>query len=162
MNSLSIILKIKPLSINGYYRNSKSGHRVKTGAGLAYDEELALLLRPYEKAMAAFKNSLPEGDVLSVDYTFFASNYFVKDGSRINKASGDVDNPVKVLQDKIFRAMDVDDHRIKSFTVEQIPSSDCDGIVVDIYRDSPMSVVSFTELFATLGKVMAVEEACVD
>ena len=162
MQSLSIVLKIKPLSINGYYRNSKSGHRIKTGAGLAYDEELALLLRPYAEAMRSFKDSLPAADVLSVDYTFFNPSYFIKDGSRLNQTSGDVDNPVKVLQDKIFRAMGVDDHRIKSFTVEEIPSTDCPGVVVDIYRDTPHTAVNFMELLTSLGKIVAVKEACVD
>jgi len=108
---MKIILPIKPLSYNGYYRNNKSGKRIKTGKGLAFDEELGVLLEDHADALVRFGRTFdPSKDIISLTIRVGNPKFFIKDGSRLSKTSGDVDNYIKVLKDKIFKVMGVDDY----------------------------------------------------
>ena len=51
---MRLVLPIKPLSYNQYYKNTRTGKRIKTGAGLAYDEELEILLDSYAGKLRTF------------------------------------------------------------------------------------------------------------
>ena len=119
---MQIIIPFKLLSYNGYYRNTKSGHRVKTGAGLAYDEELGLFLEDNADALLDFGRSIDlSTNILKLKIQIFNSNFYIKDGSRLNEASGDIDNYVKILQDKLFKAMGLNDVFVKKLLVEEYP-----------------------------------------
>lgn len=116
-------LKLKPLTYNQHYRPTKSGKLVKTGAGLAYDEELSYLLREYSTELSDFREKLDSSNsILKVEYRHYNTKYFIKDGSRLNKKAGDVDGIIKVLQDKIFDLIGVDDFMIKDLRSVQYPS----------------------------------------
>jgi Holliday junction resolvase RusA-like endonuclease len=119
---MQIIIPFKLLSYNEYYRNTRSGKRVKTGAGLAYDEELGLFLEDNSSELKSFGESLDlSNNILGLKIQVFNSDFFIQDKSRINKTSGDIDNYVKVLQDKLFKAMGLDDVFVKKLIVEEYP-----------------------------------------
>ena len=117
-----IKLPIKPLSINAYYRNSKFGKRVKTGKGLAFDEEIEVLLEDYATALIEFGKEIdPSKNIVKLTMIIGNTGFFVKDGGRLSKTSGDIDNNVKILQDKIFRKMGVDDYIVRDIRVLDFP-----------------------------------------
>jgi len=119
---MRIVIPFKLLSYNGYYRNTRSGHRVKTGAGLAYDEELGLFLEDNAAALISYGKGFDlSKDILELKIQIFNSNFFIKDKSRINEASGDIDNYVKILQDKLFKAMGLNDVFVKKLYVSEYP-----------------------------------------
>lgn len=119
---MNIELKIKPLTYNQYYRNSKTGRRIKTGAGLAYDEELAEILKEYAIALHDFGKDLDlSKNILRLKISHFNPKFYIKDNSRLNKSSGDTDGIIKVLQDKIFHSLGCDDYIVKSLIVDQYP-----------------------------------------
>jgi len=129
-------LDIKPLSYNAYYRNTRNGKRVKTGAGLAYDEELELLLEDYALKLVDFAAQLDDTrDYIKLVIIRFNPNFLVKDGSRLNKTSGDVDNIVKVLQDKIFKVAGIDDFFVKDLRVVEMPALD-NRVYINLKRES--------------------------
>lgn len=118
-----IKLPIKALSYNGYYRSTKSGNRVKTGAGLAYDEELEYILRDYSEELEIFgKGCDPSKNIVAMEITYYNPGFMLKDGSRVSKTAGDLDNIVKVLQDKIFKVIRKDDSMVRSLKVSDMPS----------------------------------------
>lgn len=119
---LELELPIKPISYNAYYKNTKQGFRVKTGAGKAYDQELLILLEDYADALVAFGLSLPSNNIVKMKLRFANPNFFIKDGSRISKTAGDVDNIVKVLQDKLFSVMQLDDYVCRWIDVADFPA----------------------------------------
>tara|TARA_R110000868_G_C10972634_1_gene770655 strand:- start:33568 stop:33972 length:405 start_codon:yes stop_codon:yes gene_type:complete len=129
---MRIIIPFKLLSYNQYYRNTKSGHRVKTGAGLAYDEELGLFLEDNADALKSYGRNLDlSKDILEFKIQNYNADYYIKDGSRLNQKSGDIDNYVKVLQDKLFKVIGVDDFLIKRLIVEEYPS-DTDYAILEL------------------------------
>jgi len=93
---MTICIPVKPLSVNQAWK----GKRFKTAEYKAYARNVKLLLPRGEV--------IPEGR-LQVSFTFYLSN-----------ASADWDNPVKPLQDVIFRFYGVNDSRIYRATVEKI------------------------------------------
>lgn len=126
-----IKLKIKPLSYNAYYKNSRTGRRIKTGAGLAYDEELGELLAEHAKALSNFGRDLDlSKSIVKLEIFNFKSRFFTKSGE-LSKTSGDWDNPIKVLQDKVFKLMGIDDYVIKIGQVTDMPSNE-DGVMLRI------------------------------
>lgn len=122
--SLLITILIKPISYNAYYRNSRSGNRIKTGAGLAYDEELELLLSEFREELEEFGHKLdPSKNIATLEISFANPDFFIKDGSRISKTAGDLDNTIKVLQDKIFSFVQVDDYICRDVRAFDFPSN---------------------------------------
>ena len=141
-----IKLEIKPLSYNQYYKNSRTGKRIKTGAGLAYDEELGLLLGYHASALKKFGREIDlSKDIVKLEIFNYKTNFFRKDGE-LSKTAGDWDNPVKVLQDKIFKTMEVDDYIVKIGKVVDIPSSDLNGVIIDLNILDIPEMQSFKEL----------------
>jgi hypothetical protein len=137
-------LKVKALSYNQYYRNSRTGKRIKTGAGLAYDEILGEALGEYAEALKEFGGSVDlSRSIVKIEILNFKSNFFTKKGA-ISKTSGDWDNPVKVLQDKIFALVGVDDYIIKEGTVKVLPS-DTDGVIIRLSLEPIPPVSSFDD-----------------
>lgn len=129
---MKLLIPFKLLSYNQYYRNSKTGKRIKTGAGLAYDEELELFLQDNAAALGFFRRGIDLSiNILEFKIHNFNSNYYIKDGSRLNQKSGDVDNFVKVLQDKLFKAIGIDDYLVKRLLVEESPS-DKDYAIIEL------------------------------
>jgi Holliday junction resolvase RusA-like endonuclease len=129
---MKLIIPFKLLSYNQYYRNSKTGKRIKTGAGLAYDEELGLFFEDNTAVLSFFRKGIDlSSNILEFKIHNFNSNYYIKDGSRLNQTSGDIDNYVKVLQDKLFKALDMDDYLIKRLLVEESPS-DTDYAIIEL------------------------------
>ncbi len=142
-------LKIKALSYNQYYRNTRTGKRVKTGAGLAYDEELKELLLENAIALGDFGKSLDlSKNIVKLEIFNFKSRFFTKSGE-ISKVAGDWDNPIKVLQDKIFKIMGLDDYVIKIGHVEDIPSDE-DGVIIRLTQVPIPSLISFDNF--TIGQ----------
>lgn len=122
---MNIRLEIKPLTYNQYYRNTKSGHRIKTGAGLAYDEELGELLKDYAAALSNFGKEIDlSKNIVRLQIQHYNPKFYVKDNSRLSKTAGDTDGIIKILQDKIFNAMGLDDYIVKSLIVDQYPGRD--------------------------------------
>ena len=120
---LEITLPIKPLSINSYYRNSRTGKRIKTGKGLAFDEELGMLLEVHAEALVRFGRYFdPSTNMIRMSLDVGNPKYYLKDKSRLSMTAGDVDNYVKVLQDKMFRVMGVDDYSCRSLRVDDYDS----------------------------------------
>lgn len=120
---LNLIIPFKLLSYNQYYRNSRTGKRIKTGAGHAYDEELGLFLEDNTAVLESFRKGFDlSNNILEFKIHNYNSNYYIKDGSRLNQRSGDIDNYVKVLQDKLFKAIGIDDYLVKKLIVEEYPS----------------------------------------
>lgn len=121
---MKITLDIKPLSYNQYYRSTRSGKRVKTGAGLAYEEELEYLLSNYSDELLNFGKELDlHKNIVRTEIKIYNPDYFIKDGSRINKNSPDVDNCIKVLQDKLFKVIDKDDVQARDTRIYDVPSN---------------------------------------
>ena len=146
-----IKLPIKPLSYNAYYRNTKSGHRVKTGAGLAYEEELEMMISGHSNELAQFGESLDLSKyMIKITIYNFKSDFYIKDGSRINLTAGDWDNPIKVLQDKLFKQIGIDDIFIKWGEVIDLPSTDTDGIIVMMEKRPLPEAISFEDF--TIGE----------
>lgn len=120
---MELILPFKPLSYNAYYRNSRTGKRIKTGKGLAFDEELNIHLKENAIALAQFGKSIdPSSNIVKLTIRVGNPNFFIKDGSRISKTAGDVDNYLKVMQDKIFGFIGVDDYVARHLDILDIPS----------------------------------------
>ena len=115
---MKIFLPLKPLSINQYYRNSRSGNRIKTGKGLAFDEELNILLEEHASALQHFGKKIdPSINIVKLTMRVGNPDYFLKDGSRISKTAGDIDNYLKVIQDKIFNVIGVDDYTCRGLDI---------------------------------------------
>lgn len=122
---ITIDIPFKLLSYNGYYRNTRTGKRVKTGAGLAYDEMLEEVLLENASALEYFGRTICQSkDILEFRLHIYNTKYYIKDKSRLNKKTGDIDNYVKVLQDKVFKYLKLDDYQIKSLVVKEYPSAD--------------------------------------
>jgi len=116
-------LPLKPLSYNQYYRNTRSGNRVKTGAGLAYDEEIEYILRNYSDELKSFGEICdPSKNIVAMSIRYYNPGMLIKDKSRLSKTAGDLDNIVKVLQDKLFALIGVDDSITRSLKVLDMPS----------------------------------------
>lgn len=123
IESLKLSLNLKPISYNQYYRNTRTGKRIKTGMGLAFDEEIAIRLKEYSKELKVFGCNLdPSNSIVRLRIRVVNPDFFLKDGSRISKVAGDVDNWIKVLKDKIFREIGIDD-----FIVRWDDIADCHG-----------------------------------
>lgn len=132
MEKLKLILHIRPLSYNHYYRNTKHGKRVKTGSGLAYDEMLEVLFEERSKELEDFGKLVDQSrNIISFNLHIANPRFFIKDGSRINKTSGDVDNYIKVLQDKVSKYMGVDDYLFRRGAYFDFPS-DQDLVVISL------------------------------
>lgn len=132
MTHLRIDLYLKPLSYNKYYRSTRSGNRVKTGAGLAYDEQLDIVMEEYSNELKAFGCELDlSSNIVIMDIQYFNPEFFIKDGSRISKTAGDLDNMIKILQDKIFRTMEVDDSIVRNLSIHDVPSNGY-KVVIDL------------------------------
>lgn len=93
---MCIVIPIKPLSVNQAWQ----GRRFKTAAYKAYARSVQLMLPKGIK--------VPNGR-LQVAFRFFVSN-----------ARADYDNPVKPLQDIVFKHYGVDDSRIYRAIIEKI------------------------------------------
>ena len=146
---LNLIIPFKLLSYNQYYRNSRTGKRIKTGAGLAYDEELGELLSGHAKALISFGEDIDlSKNIVKLEIFNFKSRFFTKSGA-LSKVAGDWDNPIKVLQDKIFKAMEMDDYVIKIGHVEDIPSDE-DGVIIKLTLVPLPAVRSFEDF--TIGE----------
>lgn len=123
LNKLSLKLDIKPISYNAYYRNTRTGKRIKTGQGLAFDEEIAVKLETYSNELVIFGRGLdPYNSIVRLRIRVVNPDFFLKDGSRISQVAGDVDNWIKVLKDKIFKTIGFDD-----FIVRWDDIADCYG-----------------------------------
>ena len=132
MKNLRLILKVRPLSYNVYYRNSRTGKRLKTGLGLAYDELLEVEFSGHSKELCELGKSVDQSkDIVSIDLEIANPRFYIKDGSRINQTAGDVDNYVKILQDKIARMMGVDDFLFRQGSQRDFPS-DMDLIIITL------------------------------
>ena len=126
MSLLIIDLNLQPLSYNAYYRNSHSGNRIKTGAGLAYDEELEYLLNNYSDELKNFGKSLdPSKNIVSMGIKYYNPGMLLKDKSRLSKTAGDLDNIIKVLQDKLFKLICEDDSIVRRLKdIYDVPSDE--------------------------------------
>ena len=123
-------LDLKLLSYNQYYRNNKNGKRIKTGAGHAYDEELGLLLEDHANALRLFGEGInPATNIVRLQITMYSPDFYIKDNSRLSMTCGDIDNPVKVFQDKLFKVIGTDDYIIKSLQVDQYPGAEHRAII---------------------------------
>lgn len=123
LNKLLLKLDIKPISYNAYYRNTRTGKRIKTGQGLAFDEEIDMALEVYSNELETFGKSLdPSNSIVRLRIRVVNPDFFLKDGSRISQVAGDVDNWIKVLKDKIFKTIGIDD-----FVVRWDDIADCYG-----------------------------------
>jgi len=121
--NLSIKIPIKPISYNAYYRNSRTGKRIKTGKGLAFDEEIELLLLGYSNELVKFGKYIePSKNIVKFTLKVGNPKFFIKDGSRISQTCGDVDNYIKVLQDKLFKIIGFDDYCVRHLEVSDFPS----------------------------------------
>jgi Holliday junction resolvase RusA-like endonuclease len=116
--TLEITLPIKPISYNAYYRNSRTGKRIKTGKGHAFDEELGYLLEVHAEALVRFGRFFdPSKNIVKMIMDVGNPKYYLKDKSRVSKTAGDVDNYLKVTQDKMFGVMGVDDYSCRHVEV---------------------------------------------
>ena len=139
-----IKLEIKPLSYNQYYKNSRTGKRIKTGAGLAYDEELGLLLGYHASALKKFGREIDLSiNIVKLEIFNFKSLFYTKKGE-VSQTAGDWDNPIKVLQDKIFKTMEVDDYVVKVGQVIDLPS-DKDGVIIKLSLQPLPSLISLND-----------------
>lgn len=132
---LKVVLPIKPLSYNAYFRNSKTGKRIKTGKGLAFDEELDLHLRENATALAQFGEKIdPSKNIVRLTVRVGNPNFFLKDGSRVSKTAGDVDNYLKVMQDKLFSYIGCDDYICRHIVVT-------DGYSVEPFTEIILEII---------------------
>jgi hypothetical protein len=132
MKMLRLTLPIRPLSYNQYYRNTRTGKRIKTGSGLAYDEILEGIILGYSNELLSFGKLVDQSKhIISFSLRIANPRFYIKDGSRINKTAGDVDNYVKILQDKISRAMGVDDYLFRRGSQFDFPS-DKDLVMISL------------------------------
>lgn len=132
MSTIKFNLNFRPLTYNQYYRSTKSGKRVKTGAGLAYDELLGEIFEDYSSELLEFGRKIdPAKHYVKLSLLHFNSKFYIKDKSRLNQKSGDNDGSIKILQDKIFTLMKFDDYIIKHHTLMQLPG-DIDKVMLEI------------------------------
>ena len=124
---LQFDLDIKPISYNSYYRNSRTGKRIKTGKGHAFDEELGVLLEDHAEALLRFGRFFdPSKNIIKMIMDVGNTGYLIKDKSRLSMTAGDVDNYIKVTQDKMFGVMEVDDYSCRHVDVSDYDS--CEDI----------------------------------
>lgn len=104
---INIIIPTKPILINHARKQVKIGKRlmpVKTKKTKHFEQVVRNSITREMKEMA---NEL-KGKNLAVYYVFGLSNFYTKKQS-INKKSGDIDNFIKILQDAVFKELDLDD-----------------------------------------------------
>lgn len=144
---LQIKLDLKALSYNSYRRfNKKTGNTYLTAKGKKYVEELALQLNKYDHSLRLFgRDLIKDVDMVDMEIYYFMSDFWTKKDT-VSKAAGDVDNPNKVLIDKIFERMGWDDYILGRLSCEKIPF-DRDCVVVRI-TSYPLdrSIESLTEV----------------
>lgn len=123
LKTLKLEFDFKPISYNAYQRNTRTGKRIKTGKGLAFDEEIVYRLGNYSTELVAFGKSLdPSKNIVKLTMRVGNPHYFLKDGSRLSKTAGDVDNYIKVFQDHIFKVIGVDDYMVRHVEISDIYS----------------------------------------
>lgn len=122
--SITFYVPIKPLSYNGYYRNTRTGKRVKTGAGHEYDEALTHYISDYADEIDGFFSTLGEDECIRLKLVVGKSNYYTEKGA-VHKRSGDISNTVKVIEDKVFsHVTGFDDYIVKSVVLDEYPCDD--------------------------------------
>jgi hypothetical protein len=142
---MRIVIPRALLSYNAYYRNTRTGKRIKTGAGLAYDEEIEMILQDYASALKDFGKDIDlSKNIVCISIFHFKSGYYVKDGSRLSKTVGDWDNPIKIIQDKIFKVMGIDDCVVRVGKLMDLPS-DKDGAIIELKLLDRPDIVSFDD-----------------
>ncbi len=112
-----LILEIprKPLSTNHIYGQARNGRRFIRPDGVEFKQMVELLMRGKTLKFDDRR------EYLRVEYYFLISNFLTLKG-QINKHSGDCDNFKKLLQDSIFKCLNINDGVICNTEDFKLPS----------------------------------------
>lgn len=79
---------------------------------------------PYSYQLKEFKEAYnPFTQHIAIDYTFYIPKFFTSD-NRVSRQSKDVDNMVKVVNDRLFKEMGVDDSQVTDLSARKRPMAD--------------------------------------
>ena len=105
------------------HKSTMGGRRFKPKEVVAWEKEADLLISNYRDLMTSFKNNYDETKhVLRVDYVFHieSNKLFTKKGV-VSKRSGDTDNLIKPINDKIFGQLKIDDAMVYKVSALKVP-----------------------------------------
>ena len=129
---LVLIFNFKALGVNHYQKNSARGRYI-TAQGKQYQKDMKQVLTKSIIAINKFLEGYDDTkEGFEVDIVIKQSNFFTKKGV-MSKVAGDVDGPVKIIIDQVFRFFDIDDSRVIKVSCEKV-SSNSDSFVVIIKR----------------------------
>jgi len=121
----------KALSFNNCYPTNRMGRRYLTTEGSVFKKTVF----NYVKEQCS-KFKLPLDHVLIVEYYFYSNTAITKKGLP-SKTSGDVDGKIKLTQDAMCEALNIDDSIIFEITAKKIFSAK--NSITVIVRTLPMT-----------------------
>lgn len=80
----------------------------------------------------------PSKNIIRLGIEIFNPYFFRKADGFLNPKSGDIDNSVKVLQDKIFKYAGIDDSAVKKLQVVDYPSDRAGMIITLTFEPFPI------------------------
>jgi Holliday junction resolvase RusA-like endonuclease len=102
-----IELDITPLSMNmAYPRNPKTGRRYLSDRGKVFKDYVMMQTTLCLKGFKIDKSK----EYLAMEYHFFCSNLFKKDGTLTIRGRPDTSNCIKLTEDAVSKAIGVDDY----------------------------------------------------
>lgn len=124
-------IPIKPLSVNKKFTiNKRSRFLIKSNATRDYENALTFLLLDYRKDIKEFLNGFnPKCHALHFYVTVYCplEVYYTKDGKMSSRCI-DASNVIKILEDKVYKIMEIGDHFNTKVTAEKLPHHSQDWI----------------------------------
>ena len=129
---LEFKLDLSPVSLNSstFVWNNR---RIKTKQAIAFENDFNELMKPYAHSLGLLADSFIDTEhSFSLDYTFYLKTFFTKKGN-ISAKSKDVDNLVKVVNDRLFKLIGIDDSTMIDLTAKKRPADkDCICITIEM------------------------------
>lgn len=126
-------LPIKPLSVNKKFTINRYSRRiVKTSNANTFENKLTKLLNRYDKDIKDFSNKFDKNkDGLTLDIVMYipASEFFTKKGA-ISSTCIDVSNTLKMLEDTIYKVLNINDGLNVKVSSEKRPANTSEWITL--------------------------------
>jgi hypothetical protein len=124
-------IPVKPLTVNKKFTINK-GHRflIKTNIARDFEKVIADFLELHKKDIIKLMSKFnPKVHALHFYITIYAPSdvYFTKDG-KVSARCIDASNAIKILEDSVYKFLDVGDHYNTKVTSEKLPHQSKDWI----------------------------------
>jgi hypothetical protein len=141
MSNLIMTLPIRAMSYNNFMTSTKSGRRFVTGRGKQYVEELNFLLSKYKEQLFYFGLNVEWPTMFRMEIRYYYLNYLTKKDV-LSKTCNDVDNPNKIVIDKVFGFMGVDDYLLGELHCSKHKAINEDMIFITLnkYTDTQLKI----------------------